>query len=82
MRLDEESVLVRLRRRTKTDSSSRRIMRLVAVWKLESSSRRIMRLVPVFILDEFNRRRKNVCPSSSKTNDASHIVRPVFTLDG
>ena len=66
MRLDEELILVRLRRRT----------------KLESSSRRIMRLVPVFILDEINRRRKNVCPSSSQTNYASHIVRPVFTLDG
>ena len=66
MHLDEESILVRLRRRT----------------KLESSSRRIMRLVPVFILDEFNRRKKNVRPSSSKTNHASHIVRPVFTLDG
>ena len=66
MRLDEESILVRLRRRT----------------NLESSSRRIMRLVPVFILDDFNRRRKNVCPSSSKMNYASHIVRPVFTLDG
>ena len=66
MRLDEESILVRPRRRT----------------NLESSSRRIMRLVPVFILDEFNRRRKNVCPSSPETNYASHIVRPVFTLDG
>ena len=66
MRLDEVSTLVRLRRRT----------------KLDSSSRRIMRLVPVFILEEFNRRRKNVCTSSSKTNYAFHIVRPVFTLDG
>ena len=45
MRLDELSSLVRLGRRTKGDTSSRRIMRLV----------------PVFILDEFNRRRKNVC---------------------
>ena len=66
MRLDEVSTLVRLRRRT----------------KLNSSSRRIMRLAPVFIPDEFNRRRKNVCPSSSQTNYASHRVRPVFTLDG
>ena len=66
MRLDEVSTLMRLRRRT----------------KLDSSSRRIKRLAPVFILDEFNRRRKNVCLSSSQTNYASHIVRPVFTLDG
>ena len=49
MRLDEVSTLVRLRRLT----------------KLDTSSRRIMRLVPVFILNEFNGRRKNVCPSSS-----------------
>ena len=53
MRLDELSSLVRLRRCT--------------------SSRRIMRLVAVFILDEFNRRRKNVCPSSSQTNYASLV---------
>ena len=65
MRLDEESILGRLRRRT----------------KLESSSRRIMRLVPVFIPDEFNRRRKNVCPSSSKTNYASHIVSSIKTAN-
>ena len=66
MRLDEVSTLMRLRRRT----------------KLDSASRRIMRLAPVFILDEFNRRRKNICLNSSQTNYASHIVRPVFTLDG
>ena len=45
MRLDEVSTLVRLRRRT----------------KLDSLSRRITRLVPVFIQDEFKRRRKKVC---------------------
>ena len=65
MRLDELSSLVRLGRRTKVDSSFRRIMRLF----------------PVFILDEFNRRRKNVCSSSSKMDYASFMVRAVFTLD-
>ena len=49
--------LVRLRRRTKVDTSSRRIMRRV----------------PVFILDQFNRRRKKFCPSSSQTNYASLV---------
>ena len=57
MRLDEPSSLVRLRRRTKVDTSPRRIMRLVAG----------------FILDEFNRRGKNVCASSSQTNYASLV---------
>ena len=57
IRLDKLSSLVRLRRRTKVDTSSRRIMCLVAV----------------FILDEFNRRRKNDCPSSSQTNYASLV---------
>ena len=66
MRQDELSCLVRLSRRTKADSSSRRIMRLV----------------PVFILVELNRRTTNVCPSSSQTDYASHVVRAVFTLLG
>ena len=64
MRLDELSSLVRLGRRTKVDSSLRRIIRLV----------------PVSILDEFHRRGKNVCPSSSQTVYSSCIVCPVFTL--
>ena len=59
IRLDELSSLVRLRRRTKVDTSSRRIRRLV----------------PVFILGEFNRRRKNVCPISSQTNYASLVKK-------
>ena len=54
MRVDELSKLVR---RTKVDTSSRRIMRLVAV----------------FIVDEFNRRRKNVCPSLSQTKNNSKL---------
>ena len=53
MRLDEESILVRT--------------------KVDTSSRRIVRLVPVFILYEFNRRRNNVCQSSSQTNYASLV---------
>ena len=59
MRLDEQPRLVRLQRRTKVDSSSRRIMRPYNL--------------PVFILDELNRRRKNVYPSSSQMNYASLI---------
>ena len=57
IRLDELSSLVRLRRRIKVDTSSRRIMRPVLV----------------FILDEVNRRRKNVCPSLSQTNYAALV---------
>ena len=47
MRLDELSSLVRLRRRTLVDSSSRRVMHLVIV----------------FILEDVNESRKNVFPS-------------------
>ena len=66
MRPDELCSLVGLGRRTKVDSSTRRIMHLL----------------PVFILQEINGRRSNVCPSSSQTDYASFMVRPVFTLDG
>ena len=59
MRLDEEFILVRLWRRT----------------KLESSSRRIMRLVAVFILDEFNRRRKTRRITWETHNSSGRIMR-------
>ena len=50
--------------------------------KLSCLVRLLILLLPVFILVELNRRTTNVCPSSSQTDYASHIVRPVFTLVG
>ena len=43
-----------------------------------SSLVRLGRLTKVFVLDEFNRRRKFFWPSSSQTDYASFMVRPVF----
>ena len=64
--LDELSFVIRLERRILS----------------ESSSGRISRLLSVFLLETHNQTKYTCLSKVVQTDNASHIVRPVFTLVG